>query len=184
MNIKALLIVLLAALVATLVIAAGPENERTAPYPPDDELPIPDEESADIMATLDEDGAMSTLISLLHECGLDSVLRQDGPFTLFAPDDSAFAELDQGQREVWLADVKALKALLERHIVEGSALEFEETGETTVKTLDGREIVIVADYEEVTVGGASVIDEGIWCRNGIIHVIDRVLEPAGTAPEG
>lgn len=181
---RAVLATILVTLLAALVLAAGPENETVMPGPPDDELPMPDEETANIMTTLDEDGGLTTVAALLRECNLDSLLDQDGPFTLFAPDDSAFAEMPDEQRKALMADKKALRELLEHHIVSGHALEFEEIGEETVKALDGRDLVIVADHEEVTVDEASVIDEGIWCRNGVIHVIDRVLKPVKTTTKG
>lgn len=184
MNNRSVLIVLLTALLALSVIAAGPEDEGNEPYPADDEMTLPDEDALDIMATLDEDGGMTTLVTLLKETGLDSLLVQDGPFTLFAPDDSAFAAMPPEQRDALLNDKAALRKLLEHHLVQGSALEFEETGETTVTPLDSGSITIDADYEEVTVDDAVVIDEGIWCRNGIIHVIDRVLIPVKPARKG
>ena len=184
MNKKSVLIVLLAMLLAWSVIAAGPEDEDDQPYPQDDEAMLPGEDEIDIMATLDEDGGMTTLVSLLKESGLDSLLVQDGPFTLFAPDDSAFAAMPQEERDALTKDKAALRKLLEHHLVKGSALEFEEVGETIVTALDGASLTVEADYEEVTVDDAVVIDEGIWCRNGIIHVIDRVLKPAKPARKG
>jgi len=181
---RAVLTALLATLLAALVLAAGPENETVTTGPPDDEMPMPDEETLDIMATLNEDGGLTTVAALLRECNLDSLLNQDGPFTLFAPDDSAFAEMPDEQRSALTADKQALRELLVHHIVTGTALEFAEIGEETVKAMDGRDLVIVADHEEVTVDDASVIDEGIWCRNGVIHVIDRVLKPVKTTSKG
>jgi uncharacterized surface protein with fasciclin (FAS1) repeats len=141
--------------------------------------PIDEYESDDkvlpIVGTAIEYGSLNTLVELLKKSGLDKELKGDGPFTLFAPDDSAFARLTDKQLRRLTSDRQHLRNVLARHIVKGQALVFGDSKDLTVETMWGDKLTIRVSEETVQVGCATLIDEEIKCSNGVIHVIDAVL---------
>jgi uncharacterized surface protein with fasciclin (FAS1) repeats len=135
------------------------------------------EGDGDIMSVLSGVADLSVFAARLRECGLDQRLAGDGPFTVLAPYDSAFAEMERGESRGLIEDSEKLKLSLAHHIIEGEVLLFDEVGTFRVRTMAGEDLEIVADYEEVKIGDAFLLEEGIWCTNGVIHVIDGVLRP-------
>lgn len=137
-----------------------------------------EDELLSILNTSEEYGSLTTLLELLQESGLYEELKGDGPFTLLAPDDSAFAQLQPQQLEKLMSDREYMKTVLSRHIVKGHRVEFGDEPQTlTIKCLNGDVITAEVTDESVRVEQAWVIDEQIECSNGIIHVIDAVLLP-------
>jgi uncharacterized surface protein with fasciclin (FAS1) repeats len=131
-----------------------------------------------ILETAAENGSLETLLKLLKLSGLDSVLQGDGPFTLLAPDDSAFAQLQPKQLEKLMSDKEYLKAVLSKHIVAGHRVVFGDEPETlTMKCLKGDVITAEITEDGVQIEHAWVVEEQIECGNGVIHVIDAVLLP-------
>jgi len=152
------------------------QEESTAE--PQEELEVGQVESdGDIMSTLSGVADLSVFAAHIRECGLDQRLAGEGSFTVLAPYDSAFAKLARGEGSEWIEDTAKLALGMRHHIVEGEVLLFDEVGAFRVKTLAGEDLEIVADYEEVKIGDAFLLEEGIWCTNGVIHVIDGVLRP-------
>ncbi|MBT5817407.1 MAG: fasciclin domain-containing protein [Proteobacteria bacterium] len=125
-------------------------------------------------------GNFSTLLAAVHAAGLEDALRGDGPFTLFAPTDTAFAALPDGTMEDLLKpeNIDQLKAILTYHVVPTSMMSGQiMTGDNLLRTIKGNTLIVAKEYGDVTVGTAQVIATDIKASNGVIHVIDRVLLP-------
>lgn len=123
----------------------------------------------------------STLVTAVTEAGLVETLNGDGPFTVFAPTNEAFAALPAGTLDSLLADPSgALTDVLKLHVIAG-AVDSEAAiaaAGTNVETLGGP-VAVALEGENLTVGGATVVTADIEACNGIIHVIDAVItEPA------
>jgi len=122
-------------------------------------------------------GNFTTLLAAVRAAGLEDALRGDGPFTVFAPTDEAFAALPAGTVEALLADPEALRAVLTYHVVAGKVTAAEVTSLSEATTLQGSAVEIRAHGGAVHVGGATVTAADVMASNGVIHVIDRVLLP-------
>jgi uncharacterized surface protein with fasciclin (FAS1) repeats len=130
----------------------------------------------DVVDTAVEAGSFSTLVSALTAADLASVLKSDGPFTVFAPDDRAFSKLPSGTVEGLLADVPKLKDLLSNHVVCGhNSIGSMETAGKDFVTMTGRRITVKVSGEGAIVSNVPVIARDLKCNNGVIHVIDEVL---------
>jgi uncharacterized surface protein with fasciclin (FAS1) repeats len=131
----------------------------------------------DIVDTAVDSGAFTKLDAALSAADLIGALRAKGPFTVFAPADSAFATLPAGTIEALFADIPKLTSILMYHVVPGKYLASNVTSKVTLKTLEGRSVTIDPS-NGVKVNGTNVITPDIECANGVIHVIDAVLLPA------
>jgi uncharacterized surface protein with fasciclin (FAS1) repeats len=122
----------------------------------------------DIVATASAAGSFSTLIAAVEAAGLVSTLQGDGPFTVLAPTDAAFAKLPEGKLDALLQDKAALESLLTYHVIPGrlSAADLVEAGEAA--TVNGA---------PVTLAQLDVASADVEASNGIIHVLDTVLTP-------
>ena len=118
----------------------------------------------------------STLVAALKAADLVDTLNGDGPFTVFAPTDEAFAALPEGALDGLLADPQALANVLTLHVVAGKDEAADLLGVTEVATVQG-EVLSVDTTDGVSVGGAKVIQADVEASNGVIHVIDRVILP-------
>jgi len=116
------------------------------------------------------------LATALQAADLVSALQGPGPFTVFAPTDSAFATLPAGTLDALLQDPQALADILLYHVVDGQFFAGDLIGVTAATTLQGQ-AVSVDLRSGVRIDDASVITADILTRNGVIHVIDRVLLP-------
>ncbi|MDZ7669850.1 MAG: fasciclin domain-containing protein [Gammaproteobacteria bacterium] len=123
-----------------------------------------------------EAGSFETLLTALDAASLTQTLQGDGPFTVFAPTDAAFAALPTGTLEGLLADPDALTAVLTYHVVAGRTTAAQVANLTSVTTLQGGDLSITSN-DGVTVGDANVTAADVEASNGIIHVIDAVLIP-------
>jgi uncharacterized surface protein with fasciclin (FAS1) repeats len=122
-------------------------------------------------------GDFTTLLAAAEAAGLVETLMGDGPFTVFAPTDEAFAALPEGTLESLLADPEALKQILLYHVVSGSVLAADVVGLDTATSVEGSEIDITVDGDMVMVNQANVVATDIIASNGVIHVIDAVILP-------
>ncbi|TVQ56740.1 MAG: fasciclin domain-containing protein [Rhodobacteraceae bacterium] len=133
----------------------------------------------DILETAEAAGTFQTLLSAAEAAGFAETLRGDGPFTVFAPTDEAFAALPEGTVESLLdpANRDELRALVGRHVVRGALPSAEIEGLAFgAGALSGETIVIDnEDRAAVRVGSAQVVAADIEAENGVIHVIDSVL---------
>ncbi len=130
----------------------------------------------DIVDTAAAAGNFSTLLTAAEAAGLVDALRGDGPLTVFAPTDDAFAALPEGTLDALLADTAALQSVLLYHVVSGSVSAEQVVGLTSAETLNGSRVLVNA-ADGVKINAANVIATDIQASNGIIHVIDSVLIP-------
>ena len=133
----------------------------------------------DIVDTAAAAGKFNTLVAAVKAAGLVETLKGEGPFTVFAPTDDAFAALPEGTVEsLLLPENKAkLISILTYHVIPGKVMSADIAGKTLdVVTVEGSEASIDAT-DGVTIDGASVIMADIETSNGVIHVIDAVIMP-------
>ena len=131
----------------------------------------------DIIETAGSAGSFTTLARAIEAAGLTETLKGEGPFTVFAPTDEAFAQLPQDTLEALLQDRERLAAILTYHVVPGRIGSAEVAGSQSAKTVNGQELGITASDGKVMVGKATVIQADIPASNGVIHAIDTVLLP-------
>ncbi len=121
-------------------------------------------------------GTFKTLVTALKSAELVEALQGDGPFTVFAPTDEAFAKLPAGTVENLLKDKEALKKVLTYHVVSGKVMAKDVMSITTAKTLQGQSVAVDSS-SGVKINNATVVKADIVAKNGVIHVIDTVLLP-------
>lgn len=131
---------------------------------------------ADIVDTAVAAGSFDTLVAAIQAAGLVDTLKGDGPFTVFAPTDAAFAKLPAGTVEALLQDKEKLTAILTYHVVPGRLMVSDVLGEASLDTVQGGSLA-VSSSPAVTIGGAGVVSTDVEAMNGVIHVIDTVLIP-------
>lgn len=138
--------------------------------------------SKDIVDTAVSAGSFNTLVTAVKEAGLVETLKGEGPYTVFAPTDEAFAKLPPGTLEKLLADKHQLRAVLLYHVVPGKVTSDQVVKLSQATTAEGSPVAIHADSScgTVQVGQAKVVQADVMASNGVIHVIDTVLLP----PEG
>ena len=131
----------------------------------------------DIVETAVDAGSFTTLAAALEAADLVSVLQGEGPFTVFAPTDEAFAKLPEGTVEALLADKEALARILTYHVVAGSVTSDAVVGLSSAETVAGIEAPIEVRMGNVYVAGAKVVTADVHASNGVIHIIDSVMLP-------
>ena len=133
---------------------------------------------ADIVDTAVAAGSFTTLATALQAAGLIDTLKGDGPFTVFAPTDEAFAKLPAGTLDALLADPSKLQAVLTYHVVPGRVTAADVATLSSAATVQGASIMIDTSMG-VRVNDAHVTQADVMTSNGVIHVIDTVLLPPG-----
>jgi uncharacterized surface protein with fasciclin (FAS1) repeats len=133
---------------------------------------------ADIVATAIGAGQFNTLVAAVKAAGLVETLQGEGPFTVFAPTDDAFAKLPAGTVDsLLLPENKGkLVAVLTYHVVPGKVMAADVAGLNEATTVQGQKVSINC-ADGVKVDNANVIKTDIVCDNGVIHVIDAVILP-------
>jgi uncharacterized surface protein with fasciclin (FAS1) repeats len=122
---------------------------------------------------------LSTLVTAVTEAGLVDTLNSEGPFTIFAPVNSAFAALPPADLEAVLADQELLTSILTLHVVAGDELDATAlSGMETVETVNGAALTLEAEGDSLRVNGqATVVCANIETANATVHLIDAVLMP-------
>ncbi len=135
--------------------------------------------AADIVDTAIEAGSFKTLVAAVQAADLVDTLKGDGPFTVFAPTDEAFAALPAGTVDDLLKpeNKDKLVAVLTYHVVAGKVMSTDLSDDMMAKTVQGGEIKVDLD-NGVMVDNATVVTADIAADNGVIHVIDKVMLPA------
>jgi uncharacterized surface protein with fasciclin (FAS1) repeats len=135
----------------------------------------------DIVDTAVAAGSFKTLAAALTAADLIGALKGTGPFTVFAPTDAAFAKLPAGTLDSLLKpeNKEKLKGILLYHVVSGKIMAADIKGAAKPATLQGGTLDVKAGAAGVTVNGAKVTGADVKASNGVIHVIDAVLLPAG-----
>jgi uncharacterized surface protein with fasciclin (FAS1) repeats len=152
------------AAVAALVLAAGTTGRA---------------QGKDIVDTAVGAGQFKTLAAALQAAGLVETLKGQGPFTVFAPTDAAFAKLPAGTVEMLLKPENKAKltAVLTYHVVPGKVMAADVVKVTSAKTVQGGAVAVKVTGGKVTIDNANVVSADIAASNGVIHVIDTVLMP-------
>ncbi len=176
-------------LVFALVLGAcvpqvAPTPEATqAPMPttPPEPTAMPTPAPKDIVDIAIEDGRFTTLVAAVQAAGLVDTLKGEGPFTVFAPTDDAFAKLPAGTVEALLADIPQLTDILLYHVVPGKVMAADVVtldGKLADTALQGKQIAVKVDGGNVILNeNVMVVITDVEASNGVIHVIDAVLLP-------
>jgi transforming growth factor-beta-induced protein len=172
-----LLWALLAGLIAACGGAADGADSTTATTVAPATTTTAMQEEADIVDAATEAGNFSTLLTAVEAAGLVETLQGDGPYTVFAPTDEAFAALPEGTLDGLLADTEALSQVLLYHVVQGEVMASDVVELESATTVQGEDISITVDGDSVKVNEATVVSTDIVASNGVIHVIDQVILP-------
>lgn len=132
--------------------------------------------AADLLATASKSSEIKTFVDAVARGGLSNTLQGNGPFTVFAPSNSAFDKLPMNERESLFKDKKKLAQVLSYHVVPGKTLVTEVKPGTT-KTLHGEMVTLKSDNGMISVNDARVTLSDLEADNGVIHVVDSVLVP-------
>ncbi|NSW54206.1 MAG: fasciclin domain-containing protein [Anaerolineae bacterium] len=183
-------LVLLIVLVIGACTQAAPEptapvvEEPAAEEPTAEPTPVPTEEPeptdmppSTIVDLAVADGRFTTLVAALEAAELVETLQGEGPFTVFAPTDDAFAKLPEGTVEALLADIPTLTSILLYHVVAGEFKAADVTELSYATTVNGEDVLIKVTDAGVFVNDAQVIITDIIADNGVIHVLDTVILP-------
>lgn len=137
-------------------------------------------EHKDIVDTAASNEMFSTLVAAVKAGDLVSTLKGDGPFTVFAPTNDAFAALPDGTLEMLLKpeNKATLVKILTYHVVAGKVTSKEVTGLKSASTVEGSDVAISVMGGNVKINNATVIKADVMASNGVIHVIDTVLLPS------
>lgn len=169
---------IVAVLALALAACAAPAPTQ-APQPVLEPTVVPAEMPAPqtIVDIAVADGRFTTLVTAVQAAGLAETLAGEGPFTVFAPTDEAFAALPAGTVEALLGDIPQLTDILLYHVVSGEVLAADVLELDTAETLQGQSLDFVVDGNVVKIGDVQIIITDIQASNGVIHVIDGVLLP-------
>ncbi len=172
-------VLLLVAIVAVACAPAAPAPATEAPKPTEmpTEAPAMTEEPKTIVDIAVADGRFKTLVTALEAAELVEVLKGEGPFTVFAPTDEAFAKIPAETLNALLADKAKLSEVLLYHVVAGDVKAADVVKLTEAETASGKKVMIKVEGDKVFVNDAQVIITDIVASNGTIHVIDTVLIP-------
>jgi len=134
-------------------------------------------EQKNIVETAVDAGNFTTLVTAVQEAGLVDTLSGEGPFTVFAPTDAAFAKIPTADLEAILADKERLTSILTYHVVSGKVMSTDVVDLSSATTVEGSDIDITVSDDGVMVDDANVVAVDIETSNGVIHVIDSVIMP-------
>jgi uncharacterized surface protein with fasciclin (FAS1) repeats len=164
---------------------------QITPTPPPTDTPIPTNTAAptstpaptatpapkDLVDTALSAGNFKTLSALLKTAGLVDALKAQGPFTIFAPTDDAFAQLSPETLDALNKDPQKLAELLKYHVIEGEVQATDVAKLSEAKTLEGDSVAITVKDNRTQVNDATLTKPDLETANGVIHTIDRVLVP-------
>lgn len=160
----------LSIVLAVVFLAAGASYSKAGSH---------EDSQKDIVDTAVEAGSFNTLAAALEAAGLVETLKGEGPFTVFAPTDEAFAKLPEGTVEMLLLpeNKDKLVAILTYHVVPGEVTSGEVVKTDSAKSVNGAVIPIKTENGKVMVDNATVVKADVTASNGVIHVIDAVIMP-------
>ena len=162
---KLIISAIILSLLSTSMVVAGDHSKKSKSA------------KKDIVTIAVEAGSFKTLATALTEVGLVEALQAEGPYTVFAPTDEAFAKLPEGTIESLLKDKEALKSILLYHVVPGKVTSKDVVKLDKAETLSGKNVKISSSKDGVMINKSSVTAVDIMASNGVIHVIDTVLIP-------
>ena len=167
-----------AAMVSLMFVMAGACTSMHSKDMAGSSMPMGNKTIAEVAMST---GMHNTLVTALKAAGLADMLMQSGNYTVFAPTDEAFAKLPAGTVEMLLRpeNREKLRAVLQQHVVPGSVDAAHIMSMSSLKTVSGKTLNVTKMSGGVMVGNATVIKADVPASNGIVHVIDTVLLPAG-----
>lgn len=183
---QGLIAIIILALVVIGIFMFGTDKKEIAVTEP---VNIPEQESAiekpeaimenekNIVEIAVSNPKLSTLVTAVTEADLVETLSGEGPFTVFAPTDDAFAKIPEETLNEILADKEQLTAILTYHVIAGKVMAPDLVKLTSAETIQGGEVSIEVTGNEVMINNAKVIVADVEASNGVIHVIDTVLIP-------
>ena len=154
----------------------APKNSNAVAATSSEEAP--EAAKADIVDSAVQAGTFTSLVAAIQAAELVDALKGDGPFTVFAPSDDAFAKLPPGTVEALLQDKEKLTQILTYHVVPGRVMASDVSTLSEATTLQGGAVAIDTT-DGVRIDDAKVVAADIEASNGVIHVIDTVLIPQG-----
>jgi len=165
------------ALVASIAFTACGSDSESTEETVTEETVVETEMATDIVALAVATEGFSTLVAALTAAGLVETLQGEGPFTVFAPNDAAFAALPEGLLEKLLLpeNIAVLTSILTYHVVGAKVLSTEVVAGDAA-SVEGSNLALTTDMG-VKVNDATVIQADVEASNGVIHVIDKVLVP-------
>ena len=131
----------------------------------------------DIVDTAVAAGSFTTLVAAVQAAGLVDALKGEGPFTVFAPTDEAFAALPKETLDALLADPKALAEILTYHVLAGKVMAADVTDGLSAPTLAGPAVAFTIVDGKPMINDANIVATDVVASNGVIHVIDKVILP-------
>ncbi|HST20009.1 MAG TPA: fasciclin domain-containing protein [Blastocatellia bacterium] len=169
-NLSLLFVAMIAAVTVVAVFAQEPLQTKEAKSPPAPTMNIIDTTKAATNFT--------TFTKAVEAAGLTDTLNAEGPYTIFAPTDEAFAKLPAGTLDSLMANKEELQKLLLHHVVSGKVMAKDVATMQTAKSMDGSSLKITAAGGKVAIENAKVVQPDIAASNGVIHAIDTVLIPS------
>jgi uncharacterized surface protein with fasciclin (FAS1) repeats len=130
----------------------------------------------DLVEKASTSGGIKTFVAAMQTAGINDSLKNGGPYTVFAPSDSAFDKLPPETKEALLKDKKKLAQILAYHVIQGKVL-VADVKPGRVQTIQGSALTLTSDNGKVTVDEANVTESDVVADNGVIHVIDTVMLP-------
>ena len=134
-------------------------------------------QDADIVDTAVAAGSFDTLAKLLERARLVDTLKSEGPFTVFAPTDAAFAKVPKNKLNALLRNRRKLRRVLLYHVAAGQLEAADVVQRWSIRMLKGRKVRVRVRDSNVFLNRARVVTPDVMASNGVIHVIDRVLIP-------
>ena len=176
-TIGVLVTLIVSAATALLIYAAILDGRDATARQAADREPPASRRAVSILETAQAAGSFDTLVTAIDRAGLSDVLEHEGPYTVFAPSDEAFAKLPDGAVQSLLAAPDTLADVVNYHVVPGRMTAADIVGRISAETLQGEDLAI-SNNGAIRIDGARVVSGDIEASNGVIHVIDRVLLPA------
>jgi uncharacterized surface protein with fasciclin (FAS1) repeats len=158
--------------VTTSATATKQENKKMAPSSLKKVVP-----AKDIAETIMANPELKALANAIQTAGMTDMLKGTGPFTLFAPDDKAFAKMPKADMDALLADKTRLTSVLNYHVIDAKHGEADLLKQKNIETASGQMLTLMPMGKSLMVDNAHVVRGNIRCSNGVIHIIDTVLMP-------
>jgi uncharacterized surface protein with fasciclin (FAS1) repeats len=170
--------VLCVAALGLVVAGCGDDNDDEPAAATTTEMTTPAAASEDIVATAQATPDLSTLVAAVTAADLGSTLQGEGPYTVFAPTNDAFAEIQDTVDTLLKPENKDdLANVLKYHVVEGAVKAADLSDGQEITTVQGDKLPVSIDGDTVKVGEATVTQPDVMASNGVVHVIDKVLVP-------
>ena len=176
-TIGVLVTLIVAAAMALLIYAAILDGRDAAARGTAEGQPPVPRRAVSILQTARAAGSLGTLVTAIDRAGLSDLLEHEGPYTVFAPSDEAFAGLPDGAVQSLLAAPDTLADVVNYHLVPGRMTAADVAGRISAETLQGEDLAI-SNHGVIRIDGARLVSGDLEASNGVIHVIDRVLLPA------